>query len=787
MLVAHFDEQCAIIPAAGYKKGMLGRHSWAFYLAGLPIEQARGEFARDLRDWQGVAVWVGPGVEALGPALDGLGLRPPAGGEAAVEPGVWTLAYRGQQHGEQLAVPAVSLTAAARSLVASATMDGLRRPFLVGEGKLWYAASGPLAGRDHFWSRCVWADALHEMLGAPHRAQRQLVPVLRDVPVWATERQVESVLRPVVSAGLPVSVFAASTSGNALLSDRPSAVRALRRAEALGAALALVGGEESSARDGLRMAWEVGLHPIAWSGPAAEPDPFRLRVASPDDAPPFAAGGLLPPPIPISDAGHIAAQAAEELAMQRVVRDAMALVSFGLWAPAEPFLGFVARQKALGWRPTDLRDVGVLVTDSRRTLMSGEARVVLPPGSRFRKIVLGPDWRTQSEEMLPPTGPAPAERAFHSPSRSVTVLHRVRTQARRRFVAGVTLDPWSYAGVGVSARTLAEALAERYSRNGVNTVFFYAYNVGEGAAYRTRYDGASISDWGRQDLLGHLLEACRARDIGVVAWLYSGRDRGAWERHPEWRERTADGREYSPLRLHATYFLCPRNPEVRRWYVGLLRDLARRYPTLDGIELCEPLVNWWGDQACHCAVCRREFAAAHAGERVGGPVWRAFRAEGLTEFLSECMRGISEEKLDSYVMTISDAWSNGAILSPRRQAEESGFDLDALLDNPYPPDWVNFEVIWQQWAAIYGEETFNPTWAAETAQQLMRRTDGRARVLLHLELTDFGSQRMTPAKMADTISRVSAARPDGIECYHSTAIDQKAGWSVLKRAYEALP
>jgi hypothetical protein len=150
------------------------------------------------------------------------------------------------------------------------------------------------------------------------------------------------------------------------------------------------------------------------------------------------------------------------------------------------------------------------------------------------------------------------------------------------------------------------------------------------------------------------------------------------------------------------------------------------------------------------------------------------------------MQAISDEGVDTYIMTITDAWSNGSILSPRRQADESALDIDGLLDGPHPPDWVNFELIWQQWAAIYGTEVFNANWAADTAQRLMRRVDGRARVMFHVELTDFGSQQMTPEKIAETISRVSIAKPNGIECFHSAAADKKAAWSTLKQSFEGL-
>jgi len=413
-------------------------------------------------------------------------------------------------------------------------------------------------------------------------------------------------------------------------------------------------------------------------------------------------------------------------------------------------------------------------------------RVRVSSPGKLRKTIFGPDWEVEEEKAFAGIASGPREYEVSAQGRRVAMLEVLKERPARPFVKGVTLDPWAYSEAGLSGKKLAERLAERYVRNGVNTVFFYAYNVDEGAAYRTRYRGASISDWGREDLLADVLKACHSRGIRVVAWMYSGRDRGMWLEHPEWRERTKEGRAHNPLRLHAAYFLCPRNPEVRRWFVGLLRDLARRYPTLDGIELCEPVVNWFGDQACYCEVCRREFAAQHPGEPLGGTVWRRFRAEGLTEFLWQCFGVVSDHGMDSCVMTISDAWDNGAILSPRRQAEESGFDLEALLDGSHAPDWVNFEVIWQQWAAIYGTEVFNPGWAEETARRLVRRADGRARVVLHVELTDFGSQRMTPANIAETVEKVMLARPEGLECYHSGAIDRKGAWGVLKQSYEGV-
>ncbi len=788
MLVAHFGEYCETVTAGHYEPGTgLAYHS-LFYLAGKPDEKARASFLADLERHKGIAAWVGPGAASLGgETLARLGLGEADDDETLPEALDWTIAYRTQSHVERLAIPAVYVRRPA-VVLAVGKRGSETRPFIAGGDRLWYVAAGPSLTRERFWTACIWADALHEILERSHSAlPRRLVPVLRDVPVWARPDQVPHAVAPMLASAIPVTVMAWTNWRDVPLADRPEAVRGLRAAESLGATVALVADTGLDPLEHFRLAWEVGLHPIAWAGPTTTDNPFRLRIAGPNETPPYWAGGMLPAPIDISDAGHIAAEDTARLAMLSVVRDAVALVSFGLWALPEEFESFLRRREAEGWLLADLRDFDALVEDKRRTLVSGLAELRIPPGARVRQVTLDPHWEMESEERWEAAASDPQPLRVNPPERRVVIVELVPEKSPRSFIKGVTLDPWAYSGTGLSTKELAGMLAERYQRNGVNTVFFYAYNVGEGAAYRTRYRGASLSEWGHQDLLAHVLEACHARGIRVVAWAYSGRDKKMWKNHPEWRERERDGRAHNPLRLHAAYFLCPRNAEVREWYSGLVKDLARRYPTLDGIELCEPVVNWFGDQACYCQTCREEFAREHAGEPLGGEVWRAFRAEGLTEFLSDCIKAVAQEGIDTYIMTISDAWSNGAILSPRRQAAESGFDLEALLEGPYPPDWVNFEIIWQQWAAIYGTKVFNYDWAEETAQRLVRRTDGRARVLLHVELTDFGSQRMTPEKIATTIDRLRPVEVEGIECYHSGAVDRKTAWPLLKNAYEGLP
>ena len=787
VLLAHFDEACDTVTAQSYEGGKLSSYQSVFYFAGKPDQRARPLFAADVGRHNGLAVWVGPGISTLGAAFSALGLEEAEPNEPPADALDWTISYKGQRRVERISVPPVEAAGDSPVLVETRRANEAR-PFIAGKDRLWYAATGPALDRERFWTACVWADALHEMLGQPHAgAGRRLVPVLRDVPVWTTPEQVPKAIAPMRQAGVPVAVMAWTNWGQVPLADRPDAVEGLRKAESMGAVVVLVADTGLDPREHFRLAWEVGLHPVAWAGPSDGESPFKLRIADPEESPPYLAGGLLPTPITISDAGYIAPEDVERLGMLEAVRDAVALVSFGLWAPPGPFLDFVHNKQSSRWIVSDVRDFDVQVTDTRRVLISGAADLQATPGATVRQVFLSPSWRVATETLSAPVSGSVTTVKINAPDREAVMVELPKERSRQPFIKGVTLDPWAYSNAGLSGEELARTLAERYQRYGVNTVFFYAYNVNEGAAYRTRYRGASASDWGRQDLLAHVLDACHERNIRVVAWLYSGRDEEMWKKHPEWRERGRDGKPYNPLRLHAAYFMCPRNPEVREWYSGLLRDLAKRYPSLDGIELCEPVVNWFGDQACYCEVCRRDFENLYPGEPLGKKAWRDFRAKGLTDFLSGCIKAISEQGIDSYIMTISDAWSNGAILTPQRQAEESGFDLEALLDGPHPPDWMNFEIIWQQWAAIYGTQVFNYDWAERTARRLVRRTDGRANVLLHVELSDFGSQRMTPEKIVKTIRRVEATGPNGIECYHSRAVDSRNAWPELGQVYKELP
>jgi len=341
-------------------------------------------------------------------------------------------------------------------------------------------------------------------------------------------------------------------------------------------------------------------------------------------------------------------------------------------------------------------------------------------------------------------------------------------------VRSVRFDASYYYDRGLTARALASELAESWAEQGVNLVYFYAYNRVYGARYRTSYPGNIMEDYGRQDLLRHLLREAHQRNIKVVAWLQGAQHKQVWESHPDWREKTATGSDYKPD--GDSYFLCVRNPEVMQWWLGLLDDLLKSYPDLDGIDLAEFQLDLWGDNACHCERCREQFGRTHEKASVPGDGWRKFRAEGLTRLLLASSRLAHSYGKESHVTTVLTARRDGGLMSSAQVRDAIGFDLEGVLGSPDRPDVLQAELIWQQWAALYGDrQTFTPEWTKAAVNQAKQMLRGRARLIAHIEVTDFGSGGLDGPRLARTIASATQGGPSGIDIYDAHLLSQTEG------------
>ena len=79
------------------------------------------------------------------------------------------------------------------------------------------------------------------------------------------------------------------------------------------------------------------------------------------------------------------------------------------------------------------------------------------------------------------------------------------------------------------------------------------------------------------DVLDRTAEACRKRGIGLRAWTVGLHNSRLGEAHPEATQENVFGDRYP-------WALCPANGDVRRYLVGLVRDLATNHD-LDAIDL----------------------------------------------------------------------------------------------------------------------------------------------------------------------------------------------------------
>lgn len=352
-------------------------------------------------------------------------------------------------------------------------------------------------------------------------------------------------------------------------------------------------------------------------------------------------------------------------------------------------------------------------------------------------------------------------------------------------VRGVVIDPADYQAEFRDPAVLARKLAEDAARYGVNTIYLNAYNVEYGAYYRTTYLYNRESEYGKADLLGKLISAAHSRGVKIYAALYDHQHRGAWEFHPEWRAMRQNGSYYNPPRTDVQYYLSVGHPSATAWWRGFLADMMTNYPDLDGFELREPIVNWWGTEADHNPAVTRAFLRAHPRSAVGGTTWRVFRQQMLTRFLKSEIAQIHAARKQAHVTTVADTGASGHLMPAKDEAFETGFDLDGLITGKDRPDAIKVELIWQQWARNYDYITFTPEWTGRAVREFFKQVRDRVPVITHVELTDFGRHVMTPQEFYRTL--VAARQPGvgGLDFYSAFLADGKNAWPAISSVYRA--
>ena len=402
--------------------------------------------------------------------------------------------------------------------------------------------------------------------------------------------------------------------------------------------------------------------------------------------------------------------------------------------------------------------------------LSRKTRVLLVVGMLVAALSLATETGSVAARR-PKRPPAPAPAPIPTPIPIPVARHAVR------FDAG-------YYYTGLSASQLSEWLASQWASQGVTDVYFYAYSYVYGARYYTTYSGNVMEDWGRQDLLGRMIASCHARGIRVIAWFFGTQHKQVWDNHPEWREKDYYGRDYSPQWM--PYGLCVAHPGYRTWWRGFVEDLLTRYPALDGVDVAEPQVAEWGDEACYNPSDVYGFRQSYPGRRYPGPEWRVYRADTMTDFLQETAEISHRAGREFHVTQTLTAWEDGSLITSAELRDAVGFDLDGVLgDAGRRPDVFVAELIWQQWLAVYGDgRTFTPGWTTWATQQALTRVAGRAQLAAHIELSDFGWGGLDGPLMGQTAQAAIAGGPAGVDVYDTSLLDTTSyGWENLTAAW----
>jgi hypothetical protein len=108
-----------------------------------------------------------------------------------------------------------------------------------------------------------------------------------------------------------------------------------------------------------------------------------------------------------------------------------------------------------------------------------------------------------------------------------------------------------------------------------------------------------------RDTFGEILERCHAAGIALVAYYSLIFDRWAFDRHPEWRIRAADGADADAGR----HGLCCPNSPYRDYAAALTAETCERY-ACDGWRFD---MTFW-PRVCYCPWCRERYAAEQGAD-----------------------------------------------------------------------------------------------------------------------------------------------------------------------------
>lgn len=195
------------------------------------------------------------------------------------------------------------------------------------------------------------------------------------------------------------------------------------------------------------------------------------------------------------------------------------------------------------------------------------------------------------------------------------------SQTARLFHVDFHTPPQVCVGEGFDAEAFGDALLAMHVQAVVlftkchYGLSYYDTRVGK------RHPGLSF------DLFGRQVEACKRRNIRVLAYYSVARDSLAYDLNPDWRQQTAHG---GAIRLEKGDWgtVCFNSPYADEVIWPQLREFTTQYP-VDGVwwDIVE-----WSPGACYCPYCREQMSVASL-DPLNPVQHRAFNEWSIGRFL----------------------------------------------------------------------------------------------------------------------------------------------------------
>lgn len=255
-----------------------------------------------------------------------------------------------------------------------------------------------------------------------------------------------------------------------------------------------------------------------------------------------------------------------------------------------------------------------------------------------------------------------------------------------------------------------------------------------------------------------------------------------WDTNPSWRAKKKDGTDYIPASY--TFLLSTWHDSYISWYDGFVKDLLNNYPDLDGIEAIEPFIDWnWDWTTDYNSIHNQKYFAKYPSGTLGDANWKIFRAEGLTNLIKIMIADAHAKGTKTYVVQTWTAKSDGNLMRSEDIRDGAGFDFNGIMNLLVKPDFVQAELIWQQWAAEYGSKTiFNADWTTKARDQFVTNVAGRTAAIVHVEISPFGTYTPTNTEF-ETSLKHARTNTQGADFYDHKQVQDKNAWVNVKNAY----